>query len=612
MTIPWYRSFFSPDYWEFAKVEYSAERTAREVDYLLNVLSAAPGPRVADLGCGAGRHSIPLAKAGFDVIGLDVSEWAIGEARKLAAEAGAEVRFEVSDLMTDPLPDGELDAVFAIQAFGWGSDADQRRMLEEVRRHLVPGGLLVLDFSSAVWILANFRAEDVAEIEGVTYRFVRSYDPGTGRSRGRVEISHADKEPIILQDDVRLYTPVEAISLVREAGFAVERTDADFGAGAAVNQRTRYAQIIAHSLAVPPRALALTTYAAPSKAKLDARWAPDEIDWLDPSPQTIWSDLLQREPDLGFTAARHYALDDPYGAKRGAPIVSTHFGTKIVEEQLNFGAGVTSLLRNLCGLATRGKVLTSALAHPDLPAWAAATGIEVVTIAQPLSAATLEEALVSSRPALVHLDRPGIDGHFLPTDELDSVVRAAQRVGSAVLVDEAYAAYLEPSASAAAELVGAADNLIVLRSMSKAYSMGGLRAGFAIASPSIAERVREQIPPLGISELAYRMTLELLAAGDLSSSLRRRLASVKPEVIELIEALGLEVIARNPALPWVLISNPKGKVSERLLDLGISTKPVVLHSRVAGEFLRLAVPLSEERMNLARRLLGGVQSNAAR
>lgn len=56
--------------------------------------------KAIDIGCGEGFYSIYLASKGFDVLGIDFSERAIGYARDNAAKQGADIRFEVMDAST--------------------------------------------------------------------------------------------------------------------------------------------------------------------------------------------------------------------------------------------------------------------------------------------------------------------------------------------------------------------------------------------------------------------------------------------------------------------------------------------------------------------------------
>ena len=133
MRVPWYEDYFTADYWAYADAEYTPERTEAEVRYLAAVL--AGHRRVLDLGCGTGRHAIGLARLGFEVTGVDVSDYALRRAAQAAADADVQLRLCRADLLgSDDWGVSSADAVICVQAFGWGSDADQLQMLRTVRR----------------------------------------------------------------------------------------------------------------------------------------------------------------------------------------------------------------------------------------------------------------------------------------------------------------------------------------------------------------------------------------------------------------------------------------------------------------------------------------------
>ena len=219
-------------------------------------------------------------------------------------------------------------------------------------------------------------------------------------------------------------------------------------------------------------------------------------------------------------------------------------------ENLTFGAGVTALLNAVAGLAANGCLVSHAWIHPDLPAWAAALGARVHLLAEDAETAEIEKTLAEQRPDLLHLDRPSVAGRSICLDDLEALAARVSESDTVVSVDEAYGSYFG-GADSAVPLVNRCSNLVVLRSLSKAYCWGGMRAGFAVASPALGARLRERIPPLQVSETSFQLALRLLAEGDVFAGLRRRVEEVKPEVVAALRRLGLEVVEGHSALPWV-------------------------------------------------------------
>lgn len=101
------------------------------------------GP-VLELGVGTGRLALPLAAAGIDVYGIDVSEGMLDRLR--AKDPEGRVRTIAGD-MVDDLPSGPFDLVFvAYNTFFNVRDVErQQRLLHEVARRLVPGGTFVIE-----------------------------------------------------------------------------------------------------------------------------------------------------------------------------------------------------------------------------------------------------------------------------------------------------------------------------------------------------------------------------------------------------------------------------------------------------------------------------------
>jgi histidinol-phosphate/aromatic aminotransferase/cobyric acid decarboxylase-like protein len=357
---------------------------------------------------------------------------------------------------------------------------------------------------------------------------------------------------------------------------------------------------------LPPAGLAVASWGTPAGAQLDLRYLPDEADWLDPRPADVWRDVIGSSPGFGASLAESYPVDDPYGGTRGAPAVGRFFDVALDAGQVTFGAGVTALLHGLAGLAAGGGVVAHALVHPDLEAWAAARGTPVTLAGGPLDADGLIEAVERARPALVHFDRPAFGNEVLSLADVERVARAAAAAGAAVVVDEAPAPYLGAAASAI-RLVHEVDNVVVLRGFTKAYSLGGLRAGFAVASRTVAPRVRAVVPPLQVGEPALAVALALLDAGDPFARLRERIRATKPRSAALLEAAGLELRTGDADVPALVVDDSRGAAAELLERRGVAVlRPSLAPGAPpeAGSLAHLRTPIDDERIDLLGRLLG--------
>lgn len=144
---PWHED---DAWWEsMAETMFPPERmeaAAGQVEGLLALVGAGPGLSVLDLGCGPGRHSVELARRGLRVTGVDRTSAYLERARAAAADAGVEVEFARADMRSFVRP-GAFDlAVNLFTTFGYFEDPeDDRRVLDNLRRSLRPGGRLVID-----------------------------------------------------------------------------------------------------------------------------------------------------------------------------------------------------------------------------------------------------------------------------------------------------------------------------------------------------------------------------------------------------------------------------------------------------------------------------------
>ena len=69
------------------------ENTEKEVDFLEEEFELEKGDSVLDVGCGTGRHSLELARRGYIVTGIDISEKMLDRGRKIAYKENLEIEF---------------------------------------------------------------------------------------------------------------------------------------------------------------------------------------------------------------------------------------------------------------------------------------------------------------------------------------------------------------------------------------------------------------------------------------------------------------------------------------------------------------------------------------
>ena len=107
------------------------------VEALTRICSLVPGKQALDIACGEGRNGIFLARNGFHVTGVDISEIGLAKAERFASEAGVIVRFLRTDLETWDIP-GTYDLIINFNYL-------QRGLIPGMAAALNPGGLIVFD-----------------------------------------------------------------------------------------------------------------------------------------------------------------------------------------------------------------------------------------------------------------------------------------------------------------------------------------------------------------------------------------------------------------------------------------------------------------------------------
>jgi len=212
-------------------------RAVEDVDTLKTIFKKhciQPDSLILDLACGIGWHTILLAENNYRVVGLDISAGFITRAREMAEEKGVNPKFIVADMreVYEALRgyEGSFDAVLNLfTSMGyWDRDTD-RKILEQVRKLVKPGGLLLIDIVNRDWIIRNFQSRDVTYREnGLVKTVERKLDLEDSRIYNRwryykhqdEDLKHIDTFDV----DHLLYSLHEIIELVEESGWSYKES----------------------------------------------------------------------------------------------------------------------------------------------------------------------------------------------------------------------------------------------------------------------------------------------------------------------------------------------------------------------------------------------------
>jgi SAM-dependent methyltransferase len=218
---PWFETIFDERYPElFGPVEGDAEK---EVEEILGFLRLPPGAAVEDLGCGRGRHAIPLARKGYRVTGVDISENMLRLARSRAEREGVRVEWVKEDMRRFCRSEA-FDLVLSLfTSFGYFSDAENQQVLDNIGKGLRPGGMLLLDLRNAGKGLSRLEDMDrTVDVPSGILRMSVRFDRGTMRASAEHTLTRPDGIRISSAFEVRVYSMEELDEMVRKAGMDVK------------------------------------------------------------------------------------------------------------------------------------------------------------------------------------------------------------------------------------------------------------------------------------------------------------------------------------------------------------------------------------------------------
>jgi histidinol-phosphate aminotransferase len=161
-------------------------------------------------------------------------------------------------------------------------------------------------------------------------------------------------------------------------------------------------------------------------------------------------------------------------------------------------------------------------------------------------------------------------------DEFEDFLRRVPQ--ALVVLDEAYADFVtDPDAASGDDLLGRFENLAVLRTFSKAYSLAGLRVGYLVGQPAVARAVRRFAAPFSVNALAQAAAVAALGERETVARRASRVTMERDRVQAALRDAGVDVPGGQGNFLWLPLAEHTMAVSEELERRGVVARPFPPH-----------------------------------
>ncbi|GAB4549283.1 MAG: hypothetical protein Tsb0013_10400 [Phycisphaerales bacterium] len=176
-------------------------------------------------------------------------------------------------------------------------------------------------------------------------------------------------------------------------------------------------------------------------------------------------------------------------------------------------------------------------------------------------------------------------GCVIALEDVRVVIDAASRVGAVVMVDLAYAEYAREDPTR--ELI-AYDNVVVVRTLSKAHGLAGLRVGYALCSEQVAGWLRTVGSPYPVSTLSLAVAARAIETERRASAHVQRVSDERERLRALLEEFGVRPLVSDANYVCARFGNASF-VRDALASRGISVRGFAGHTLIR-DCLRITLP----------------------
>jgi histidinol-phosphate aminotransferase len=208
---------------------------------------------------------------------------------------------------------------------------------------------------------------------------------------------------------------------------------------------------------------------------------------------------------------------------------------------------------------------------------------------------------IDDRTKLVFICNPmNPTGTIVSRDEVDAFLQQAPSEALVVL-DEAYCDFVSDAGYPdGIDYVRQGRNVIVLRTFSKVYGLGGIRIGYAVSRPEVIRLLRQVKEPFNVNVLAQIAALAALRDHEHLERTTRLIHREKAFLYGELSAMGLKFIPTEANFIFIDLGLDSRVVFQRMLERGIIVRPGDIWG--LPQFIRLTIGTREQNQRVARAL----------
>ncbi|MBI35808.1 MAG: SAM-dependent methyltransferase [Flavobacteriales bacterium] len=219
MEKEWFESWFDTKYYHILYKNRDYTEAEKFISKLIDFLNPEPDSKFVDIACGRGRHSVYINRLGYSVVGYDLSEESILEAKKHSKK---DLKFYTHD-MRQIFRTNYFDfALNLFTSFGYfKSKRDELNAIKASARNLKKNGILVIDFLNRYKVINELVTQETKRIDGIDFKISKEIQ----NNQIIKSINFSDnKKDYFFQESVKLLDLEDFNSYLENGGLKITHT----------------------------------------------------------------------------------------------------------------------------------------------------------------------------------------------------------------------------------------------------------------------------------------------------------------------------------------------------------------------------------------------------